>query len=180
MTTYEVIPAKPFHCGQILRRLRHEHVAALHRVGRNVHRELRDVFDQSFLKSAWLIDGELAAIGGVTGSLGDMFGYAWLAITEEATLHPVAMVREVKRQLNRAMVTKRELATTIIGGDAAAKRLAIFLGFHIEDEGPGAPAYTRFGRRNLSNHLESLPDIRIPIGSGYVIGMGFHAEHEWS
>lgn len=177
---FEVIEAKPYHCGRILRNLRHEHVIALGRVNQNVHREFRDVFAQSAIRRAWLIDGELAALGGVTGSYADAFGYAWLAITEEAAKHPMAMIREIKVQLEQIMVTKRELATTIIGGDDAAKRLAIYLGFHVEDSGPGAPAHTRLGRRALARHLDGADELRIPVGAGYVIGMGYHAPDEWS
>lgn len=178
MTTFKTVEMKAFHCGAIVKRLRFEHRVALARVGRDAHKELRSTFDESCIRRAWFIDGELAAVGGVTGSAASAMGYAWLALSEKATHYPVAILKEVQRQLAAIMVTKRELALTIIGGDEAAKRLAVFLGFHVEDEGPGAPAFTRMGRRSLARHIDTLPDRRIPIGGGYVIGMGYHAPEE--
>ena len=173
---YEVIEAKPFHCGQILRRLRHEHVEAIARVGVPSHRELRALFDTSYLRRAWLIDGKLEAIGGVSGSIMSHYGFVWVALSQEATKHRFALVREAKRQLDEIMTIKSELVTTLIGGDEAAKRLAIFLGFHCEHGGPGRPAFSKSGRRTLAEHLETNPDIRNPIGNGYFICLGYHPE----
>jgi hypothetical protein len=172
---FEVVEAQPWHCGQILRKLRLEHREAIERVGMRAHQELRILFDAAYLRRAWLIDGRLAAIGGVSGSILSPFGFAWVVLSEEATRHPVALLRETMRQLDNVMTTKTELVTTIIGGDAAAKRFAIFLGFHCEDEGMGSPAYSKFSRRNLANYLEMSPDIRVPVGNGYYIQMGYHA-----
>jgi hypothetical protein len=173
---YEVIEAKPFHCGQILRRLRHEHVQAIARVGAGAHRELRALFEESYIRRGWLIDGRLEALGGVSGSLASHYGFVWVALSQEATRHKFALVREAKRQLDNIMITKSELVTTIVGGDHAAKRLAIFLGFHCEHGGPGSPAYSKFARRTLSEHLEANPDVRIPIGNGYIVCLGYHQE----
>ena len=173
---FEIVDAKIHHCGQILRKLRLAHREAIERVGANSHRELRILFDASYIRKAWLIDGSLAALGGVSGSILSPFGFAWVALSEEATRHPVALLKETRRQLDEAMTTKSELATTIVGGDDAAKRFAIFLGFHCEDEGMGRPAYSKFSRRNLANYLETSPDLRVPIGNSYIIPMGYHPE----
>ncbi len=174
MTTFKVTEMRAHHCGQIVRRLRAEHRDALMRVGRDAHLELRATFDASSYRRSWFVDGRLAAVGGVTGPSLAATAYAWMAITQEATRHPFALLREIRRELDAVMMVKRELAVTIIGGDEAAKRLAVFLGFHVEDEGPGSPAFTRMGRRSLARHLDTLPDIRLPIGGGYVIGLGYH------
>lgn len=170
----ELIQAKPWHCGQIVRKLRIEHRDALARVGRDAHRELRNIFDQSAFSRALVINGDLAAVGGVTGTMLESTGYAWIAISQETTKYPVSLLRVVRRQLDEAMMSRHELATTIIGGDEAAKRFAVFLGFHVEDEGLGAPAVTRLGRNSLSRHLDTNADLRAPIGNGYVIAMGYH------
>ncbi len=175
MTTFGIVEMKSYHVGRICRRLRVEHQIALARVGRSVHAELKSTFDQSSFRRAWLIDGKLAAVGGVIGPIAASTGYIWLAIAEDATRYPIAMMKEARRQLDNIMVTKHELATTIIGGDEAAKRLAIFLGFHVMDDGPGAPAFSISGRRTLAEHLDAASDIRIPIGGGYAIPMGYHS-----
>jgi hypothetical protein len=174
LTTFSIIPAKPWHCGQMCRLLRHAHREATDRVGADAHRELRDLFDQSVCRRVWLADGEMIALGGVTGSLISPLGFVWLALSQRALRFPVALVKEARKQLDEIMVTKRELATTIIGGDEAAKRLAVFLGFHVEDAGPGQAAHSRFGRRMLYRHLDTETELRIPVGHGYAIPMGYH------
>jgi hypothetical protein len=171
---FTVIEARPWHCGRMARLLRIEHASAIARLGIDSHRELSSRFGESAFRRAWLIDGELAALGGVTGPQMAAWGFLWLALTERARRYPVAIVKEAKRQLAEIMVVKRELATTILDNDAAARRLAIFLGFHVADEGRGAPARSRFARRDLSRFLDTEPAARMPIGNGYVIAMGYH------
>lgn len=178
MTTFDIIEARAHHCGQMARLLRIEHQQAVARLGLNSHRELRERFGQSSFRRAWLIDGGLAALGGVTGAKISGHGFLWLAISERARRCPVAIVKEARRQLAEIMIVKRELATTILAGDAAARRLAIYLGFHVADEGPGAPAHSRFARRDLDRHLDADPDIRIPLGAGFAIAMGYHGHEE--
>ena len=178
MTTFQMIEARPYHCGQMVRLLRIEHQQAVAHLGFSLHHELRDRFDSSSFRRAWLIDGKLAALGGVTGGKMNGTGFLWLAISETARRYPVAIVKEARRQLAEIMLVKRELATTILNGDAAARRLAIYLGFHVADDGPGAPAHSRFARRDLDRHLDNDPDIRIPLGSGFAIAMGYHGHEE--
>lgn len=176
MTSFRIIEAKPWHCGQMARLLRSEHAQAIAMIGVDSHRELRSVFDASSFRRVWLIDNKMAALGGVTGSKLAATGFVWLALSEGARRFPVAVVHEARRQLDEIMSIKRELATTILNGDTAAKRLAIFLGFHVADDGPGAVAHSRQGRIRLSNYLENDPDCRIPIGPSYAIAMGYHHE----
>lgn len=149
---------------------------AIAMLGIDGHRPLRDLFDQSSFTRAWALDGKLAGIAGVTGTQACSTGFLWFAMTDEATHYPIKIIKEAKRFLDDVMITKRELATTILSGDEAAKRLAIFLGFHVAHNGLGEPAYSRSSRRILSRFLENDPDVRIPIGNGYAIAMGYHPE----
>jgi hypothetical protein len=158
------------------RLLRHEHQEAAMRVGLDAHKEMRALFDMSAFRKAWLADGKLIGLGGVVGTVISPGGFIWLALSEQAKKYPIALVKEARRQLDEIMVTKVELATTIIGGDDAAKRLAVFLGFHVADIGPGMTARSRFGRRDLSRYLDSDPELRIPLGGSYAIRMAYHAE----
>jgi hypothetical protein len=173
---FAIIEARAHFCGQMSRALRLEHQKAIATTGRDTHRELRAVFDASSFTRAWLIDGKLAAIGGVTGPILSPTGYVWLALTEQATRHPVALVKEAMRQLHEIMITKREVATTILGGDNAAKRLAIFLGFHVHHDGIGDRAFSREARRRLSEFVETKQDARVPVGRSYAIAMGYHED----
>ena len=158
------------------RLLRTEHHHAILRAGANVHRELRQCFEDSSFRRAWLIDGHLAALGGVRAPSMCAHGYVWLALTNQAARHPVAVVREAKRQLASIMVTKRELATTLIDGDDAARRFAVFLGFHVAHDGVGSPAISRAGRRTLLENLNSYEDRRVRVGNSFVTAVGYHEE----
>jgi hypothetical protein len=175
MTQVEVIDAKLWHVGRIARMLRPEHAAALVRMGINSHRELRATFEASYVRKAMLIDGKLAGIGGIMGPLLSPIGFAWIAISDRATRYPVALVKEVRKHLAEEMKTKAELHTTIMVDDLAARRFAVFLGWHVADEGLGAAAETRPGRRTLHDHIASTPELLVPFRGSHLIKMGYHA-----
>ena len=129
MTTFEIIEAKAHHCGQMARLLRHEHADAVAWGPVASHRKLRECFELSSWRRAWLIDGRLAGLGGVTGTIASARGAIWLALSDGATRYPVAIVKEARRQLDEITRIKQEVVTTIVLGDAASRRLADFLGF---------------------------------------------------
>jgi hypothetical protein len=125
----ELIPARLWHCGQMARALRQEHRAAVLGLGLDPHAKLRMAYDETVAPKALLIDGELAAIGGVAGAPLAPCGHIWLALSQRATSHPLAIVREAKAQIASAMTLKRELATTIVLDDETSIRCAAVLGF---------------------------------------------------
>ncbi len=129
MTKFSIIEAKPHHCGQMVRVLRTHHAAVLAGLGLNAHRELRASFDQSTYRLAWLIDGKLAGLGGVTESALSATGMIWLALSQDAMHYPVQIVKEARRQLSNIMVVKRELVTAILLDDKSSMRFAEFMGF---------------------------------------------------
>lgn len=174
MTQFQIIDAKSWHVGQMSRLLRVEHQAALRPFGVNVHRDLKQMFDESVFRRAWTIDGHLAALGGVAGSMIETSGYVWVALSDEAQRYPVALVKEARKQMAIIMRMKRELVTSLIGGDEAAIRLAVYLGFHIPNE-PGA-VVSRLARRAMVRTIQTDPDLRISLGKGYAVGMRYEGE----
>ena len=74
------------------------------------------------------------------------------------------------------MESRRELATVLVPEDRAALRLAIYLGFHVRDQGLGSPARSRAERHALQFYLESAKDLRIAMGTGGAIAVGYHLE----
>jgi hypothetical protein len=172
MPKFEIIEGRPYHCGQIVRRLRAEHRTAM--IGVNAHREISDRFATSSFRRAWLIDGDLCALGGVVGGALSSVGYIWLALSQLALAYPVAVVKEARRQLDEIMATRRELATIIVPDDTAALRFAVFLGFHVADQGLGSQAGTRMERTALRRYLEAAEELRIPMENRQVIPMGYH------
>ena len=176
MTDFTIIEAKPHHCGQMARMLRHEHAQAVAMLGMDSHRELRARFDASSFRRAWLADDRLAALGGVTGPILSSMGYVWLAFSESATRYPLAIIKEARRQLAQIATVKRSLATSILDGDETSKRFAVFLGFVPLDQESNHPAISRYGRRELVSRCERNAEARIAVGKGFAVAMGYQGE----
>lgn len=176
--TFQIVPAKPWHCGAMVRRLRVEHRYAVAQLGLDSHRELFDRFGQSSFRRALLIDGRIAALGGVTGSALSGEGYVWLALSQRAVRYPLLLVREARRQLDIVMQSRSVLVTTILDGDIAARRFAIFLGFVPATDDRTQPAASRAGRHVLADRLETDPDLRIPVGLGAAVALAYRVEPE--
>ena len=169
MPKFEIVEAKAWHCGAMSRLLRLEHQAAVARIGFNSHRELRAAFDDSIFRRAWYVDDHLAAIGGVTGPALSSYGLVWLAFSNAAMKYPMAIIKETRRQIAEIMRTKRLLICTIVDGDEASERFAIFLGFVPQTEREYvSPAASRFGRIEVARQLKEIEEARVPLGTGYV------------
>lgn len=171
MPCFEIREGKAWHCGAISRALRYEHQKAILLLGVNAHQELRGIFDASIYRKSWFIDGRLAGVGGVTGTAVSSYGVIWVAFTNEATKYPLALTKEMQHQLSVIMETRKLLQCTIMEGDEASERFAIFLGFVPAD--CIEPAVSRFGRREIARNMELA---RIPAGAGYVRVMEYRGE----
>lgn len=136
------VEAKAYHCGQLARTLRAEHREILDHMQIPTHRELREAFEASSIRRAWLIDGRLAAMAGVTGPAATSDGVLWMAITDEMTTHPMAVGRRALAFVKAVMRVKRRLSTSILDGDKAGIAFAYFLGFMVDGREPinGVPA----------------------------------------
>lgn len=149
MTVFQIIEAREYHCGQIIRRLRAEHREALVGFGVHAHGEIRKNFDMSAFRRAWLIDGRLGAVFGITGSVMASQGYGWLAISEEGTKYPIEIAKETRRQFAAIMTTKHDVITTLLPEDKTALRYAHWIGF------------------------EQMHTTPVPFGNGRVIAMRY-------
>ena len=129
MPRFEIIEAQPYHCGQIVRRLRHDYHAAFRLLGIDPHRELRTCFDASYMRRAWLIDGKLEAVGGAFGGALSSESYIWLAISQDATRYPKAMLTEARKQLAQVTAIKHVVIASTLATDDAAGRFIMRLGF---------------------------------------------------
>src|SRR6516162_9206226 len=129
MPHFDLIEAKTWHCGMMIRMLRREQKEAMAAIGVDSHRELRAAFDDSAYRRAWLIDGKIVGIGGVSGPMLSPVGLIWLALSNKAVKYPLALVKLLRQQIDEVMETKRTLLTTILSGDEASERFAVFMGF---------------------------------------------------
>ncbi len=168
----QVIEAERQDVNAIFRNLRRGHLGCLLDTGmsrRTARREFLKIFDDSAFRRSWIVDGKLAAVGGVTGSLLSPHGFVWLALSEDVIRFPLAIIRESRRQLGEIMATKTELATTILANDEVALRFSAFLGFHGKHD-----ATLRTWRDHLRGFQVESP--RIPVDRGFAIAVGYHKD----
>ena len=177
MTDFQIVDGRPYHCGAMSRILRLDQQKAVALIGMSTHHEMRKQFDQSTFRKAWLINGKLAAVGGITGSIISAYGRVWLALSNEAMKYPLAVGRESRRQLAEAMKTRHVLVTNVLDEDEAAKRFAVFLGFVPYDENEILPASSIHGRRDMKRKIDESPLARAPIGNGFSVTMTYR-QHE--
>lgn len=129
MTDYQPIEGRRYHCGQIVRKMAPRQLRMFEDVFGNAHRALSGIFITSTICRAWLIDGELAALGGVQSTIAGSDGFIWLALSEKARNHKFAMVREARRQLGTIMEVKTVVRSRVVPGDTQSRRFALLLGF---------------------------------------------------
>lgn len=162
----EIREAKPWHCGAALRRMRQEHITVLKQIGCELHQDLAAMLRKSFDARAGFINGRLAGLWGVDGGLSCNTGFVWLVLTEEAALHPLAVVKTAKAELRRMLETYTELTAAIMAPDEPSLRLALALGFR--------SGTVRASRAETMRHLRESDEVRLPVGNTFVIPVACH------
>ena len=120
----------------MIRRLRAEQAEALASIGIKSHAELRARFYESSFRRAWLVDGRLTGLGGVTGSHLSTEGLVWLALSHDVMRYPRQTALTARAQLEEIMATRRRVFTLMFPSDAASMRWVEFLGFEQVAEQP--------------------------------------------
>src|ERR1700730_7336287 len=137
MPSFETVPAKRSDCSEITCRMRGDHFEAIGVLGLDPYAELVQAFDETPHPMAWLIDGELAAMGGVAAPPGLCpIGIAWLVVAEHAVRFPRGRRREITRQLEIAHEVYPLLVSPLCPADKKSLRFAAFLGFAVEHAYP--------------------------------------------
>jgi hypothetical protein len=133
MARLEIISAKRSHCSRIVCEMRDQHREAVLGLQLDPFRELVQAFDQTPAPMALLVNGELAALGGIAGPPGLCpIGIAWLVVAEHATRFSYALAREVRRQISTALEAYPLVVSPLIPNDAKALRFAEVVGFAIK------------------------------------------------
>lgn len=127
----EIVEARLYHCGHLARAMRPAQIAGGRARGANPHRELVARFGASSYRRACLLDGRLAALGGVVGTQVESEGLIWLAIAAWATAHPRALLIAARQALDEIGRLKHRVGTLILAEDAASFRFAKRLGFNV-------------------------------------------------
>lgn len=168
---YQIVEARPYHCGQIVRRMRTAHLEALAPTGKNPHRELRDIMGRSLFAKTCVMDGKPVAMWGVCGTLLGNGAYAWLILSNDVLAYRVSLMKEAVRQMKIIISQYGEVATTVLGTDDAALRFATFLGFHDrhDDDIPLA-------RKDVADLVRKDAQMRVTVGNTFVYAVGCHSD----
>jgi len=165
VTSFSLIDGRAYHCGQIIRRMRAEQREAMLRAGANPHHEIWARFHSSCYCKAWLIDGELAALGGAVGSLGGSECFIWLVTSEKATKHPVAIALAARDQMAHISTMFHTIDATVLAADWPSMGFAAFLGFAVN----GQKNPPRLNRRAMLDIVDNASEIRIPFGDTFTV-----------
>jgi hypothetical protein len=158
MPRFQTLPAAHSHCAEILCRGRGDQLEGILSIGLDPYRELVEAFDQTPYPTAWRIDDELGAIGGVAGPPGICpVGVGWLVVAEKATRFSCALAREVKRQFTASLEIYPLVIAPLVPNDKRSIRFARFLGFRVElaYRDTNGLLYAVSGKQQKSNVLEA-------------------------
>jgi hypothetical protein len=137
MHSYQIVEPKPVHAGMLALRMRPEDRAELINFGFcDVRRTLRRLMLLSTYCRSALIDGEMAAMWGVSGSFMGYSGKAWLFTGQSVEKLPLAFFREARREVNEMLVGRSELVSQVLFSYERSIRFFRMLGFEIENPLP--------------------------------------------
>jgi len=129
MIDFSIIDAKPFHVGNILRKMRRAHRDACTALGGDLHHELSDLYGQSSIRKAIIQNGNLVALFGMKSAFCETSGFVWLVLSDGLSPQSLTVIRQARKQLDILSVGKAELKTTVPAADRLAVRMASLLGF---------------------------------------------------
>lgn len=97
--------------------------------GLTPRRAIRNLFNASSYRRAAIIGGRPVALWGLTGTLLDDEGEAWLVLSDKGRALPASVCRVAMREIGMMVQGKRQIRSSIFCRDARALKFARFLGF---------------------------------------------------
>lgn len=128
---YTIVEARRTHILPVAVAMRYD---TPHPSGMPIRIALRIVFGLSAYRRAGLIDGHAVALWGITGSLLDDEGEAWIALSPVARARLFVVARESVNEMSAMLATKRIIRSSVLCRDARALRFAQWLGFKVEGD----------------------------------------------
>lgn len=146
---HQIVPATIAHVYALAATMRREDAAEATELCRQPKEFLRRSFRYSLVVKTALIDGEVAAMFGMTGDLLLPHGSPWLVTTAAVERVPVAFVREGKQALAEMRGLKPVLENFVAASYTRAVRFVAVLGFEIDAPQPLGPKGALFHRFHL-------------------------------
>lgn len=141
---HEVVDAKLAHLHALQRTLRAQDRALMAEARVKPRHVMFELWCNSPLRRAFLIDGIVAAVGGVVGSMLGPMGIVWLVTGAALERNPFAVVRAARDELRAMLVRYPVLTSEVAADDARAVKFARRLGFAFGEAHPMPPSEARF------------------------------------
>jgi hypothetical protein len=125
----DLVPATLAHLREIARTMRAEDRDEVESAGFTVRHLLHSLYQDSTLRRAALVDGELAAVWGLQGVMASDVGYPWLFTSAVVERVPFAYFRVARAEIERMLVTKRTLISHCTASYLRSARTFQMLGF---------------------------------------------------
>jgi hypothetical protein len=125
-------------------RMRQEDRAEIVGMGLRPRRVLHDLLVDSVLARVALVDGELAAVWGLQSMMAADVGRPWLFTAPPIERVPVAFFREVRREVDGMLATRRRLETRVLASYEKSIRFFRLLGFRVSEPEPCGPLGTLY------------------------------------
>lgn len=146
MSEYVIVPAERVHIPLMVRHLRAQDLEEVTCLGLSPRRALRDSFKTSLFRRSAFVDGEIAAMWGVSGGIIDNFGVPWLLTTPAIERVPLAFIKEARREVFEIMETKQRIENYVLASYTRAIRFLMLMGFEIGEPARIGPDQTLFRR----------------------------------
>lgn len=144
---YEIVEARLEHLRALIPLLRDGDRAEVEVTSIPARHLLFGLWRSSLVRRAALVDGEVAAVWGMSGSLAASEASVYLLTGRAIERIPLAFYREARRELRAMLETRRSLVCDVLADYTRAVRFFEMLGFEID--GPRDVGGAMFRRMRL-------------------------------
>lgn len=130
---YQIVPSEISHVHWLAARLRSEDRREIECAGINPRVAIRDSFRNGVMRSTALVDGEIAAMWGLGGTLLSNVGQPWLLTTPVIERVPVTMVKVGREQVAAMLERRSRLENYVAAEYTRACRFLEVLGFTLDE-----------------------------------------------
>ena len=134
--SYQIVEAKPEHLKQLRDRMRTLDQMEATTVGLTVKRALWRSYKHAIVRKTAFVDGEIACMYGVGGSVLGGIGTPWLLTTPAIEKVPFAFVREGRKEVKRMKEMFPRLEGWVLASYYRACGFIALLGFELDDPTP--------------------------------------------
>lgn len=101
--TITIVDTAPYHLREMAQTMQADSANTAKKMGLTPLKALWSSYRQSLICKSAFIDGKLAAIWGISGSMFGEIGKPWLVLTPETQQHPMRVAFRYKKEINKML-----------------------------------------------------------------------------